>query len=366
MKIILKGNVFNPTGIATVNREICKAFLRLGHQVQTNDIWHDSYEFNKGLEILNNPINSNSDDVITIFADYPEHWRDGYGKLVGHFVHEGTRLWPHWINHLNKIDRIWVPSKATKNLFKWNDVQSHIEVIPHGVSNLYKPKEFKKETDDFIFLSVNSWTGQKGDRKGTDILIKAFDEEFKKDEKVKLLLKISTFWRKGINYGKAIYDILGHTNPNILWNDAYVPEKELVTYYQKSDCFVSPTRGEAFGLTIINAMACGLPVIVTHDVNSGHMDYTKGKKSVLFIDAPEMSQSDPDFYCEGNLQPIPDKESLKEQMRKAFEEHEKLKEKAKIVSNEIRKKYTWENTAKSIIKLAEKSENEILKDSFLW
>ena len=345
MKIIWNGPIFNPTGIATASRETVKALVKLGCQVQATDVWHDSYDFNKGLEHLNKPINANGAN--TIFANYPQYWTGGHGRLIGHFVHEGTRLFPDWVNYLNRVEKLWVPSNATKNLFKWNGVLVPIEVIPHGVSEIYKPADYK--SDEFIFLSVNSWTGKKGDRKGTDLLIKAFDEEFKQNEKVKLLLKISTFWRKGIDYGRAIYDIIGHVNKNILWNDAYVPEKELVKYYQKSDCFVAPTRGEAFGLTIANAMACGMPVIVTKDINSGHMDYCKGK-GILFVDAPDVRQGDPTFYIEGNMLAEPDLESLKSQMRYAFENRDKIKELGKLNVKEV-KHLTWENTAKKIMKL---------------
>jgi len=356
IKILWKGNVFNPTGMATVNRETIIALLKFGCKIQCTDPWHNKWEFNEGLSHLNKAINVYDKDknVITIFADYPQYWREGHGRLIGHFVHEGTKLFPDWPNQLNQVEHLYVPSEATKNLFKWNGVNVPMTIIPHGTKpELYKPKKYEKEVDDFIFLSVNSWAGYEGDRKGTDLLIKAFDKEFKKDEKVKLILKIGTFWQGKTDYMSSIINILGHYNENILFNDAYVPEKELAKYYQKSDCFVSPTRGEAFGLTILNAMACGLPVIVTDDVNSGHMDYCKFKKSVLWIDAPTVIQGDPRFYVEGNMLAEPDLESLRKQMRYAFENRDKLKKKALEVSKEIRKEYTWENTAKKILKIIE-------------
>lgn len=345
MKILWKGNVFNPTGIATANREMIKALIKQKNKVQCVDPWHDKYEFTKDMECLNYPINVGKADA-TIFADYPQFWQGGYGKLIGHFLHEGTVLHKGWPDALNTVEKVFVPSQATKNLFRWNNVVVPIEVIPYGVSELYKPKEFPKEKD-FLFLSVNSWTGEPGDRKGTDLLVKAFDEEFK-DENVKLVLKIGTFWQGKTDYMAAIYKILGHTNPNILFNDAYTPEEELVKFYQKADCFVAPTRGEAFGLTILNAMACGLPVIVTKDRNSGHMDFCKGVSSVLWIDAPTVEQGSLRFYAQGNMLAKPDLESLKKQMRFCFESKNELKEKALSNSEQIRKVWTWENTAKKI------------------
>jgi len=344
MKILWKGNLFNSTGIATANREVVRELSKLDLKIQVTDPWKDSPE-NKGLEHLNNSIDVK--DADTIFADYPQYWREGYGKLYGFFLHEGTRLIPGWSDLMNRVNKIFVPSEATKKLFKWNDIRVPIEVIPYGTNpEIYKPIE-TKENKDFIFLSVNSWTGKVGDRKGTDLLIKAFDQEFK-NEKVKLILKIGTFWAENPNYNECIYNILGHENRNILFNNSYLPEKELVRHYQKADCFVAPTRGESFGLTIINAMACGLPIIVTRDANSGHMDYCKGKDSVLFVDAPSVKQGDRRFFAEGNMLAEPDLESLKKQMRYAFENKKELKEKALKNSEDIRKNWTWKETARKL------------------
>jgi len=350
LKIIWKGPVFNPTGISTASREIVKALVKAGCKIQCSDIWNNAYEFNEGLEFLNKPINSNQKDIITIFSDYPSWWSYGFGKLIGHPIHEGTRIFPEWARYINQTDKIFVASEANKNLFRWNDVVVPIEVINYGTNpEIYKPKETEKD-DNFIFLSINSWTGEEGDRKGTDLLIKAFDKEFKPEEKVKLLLKIGTFWQKDRDYGQCITNILGHQNKNILWNSKYIPENKLVEHYQQADCFVAPTRGEGFGMTLINALACGLPLIVTKDVNSGHMDFCKGRESVLWIDAPEVEQGDPRFYVQGNMLAKPDLDSLKKQMRYAFENRDKLLKKAKKDSDFIRKHFTWDITAQKLIK----------------
>ncbi len=160
MKILWKGNVFNPTGLATANREIVKALLKLEVQIQCSDIWHDDFEFNKGLKDLNNPLNfsAKQKDLVTIFADYPQFWREGHGKLYGFFLHEGTRLLPGWNQLMNRVEKVFVPSEATKNLFRWNDVVIPIEVIPYGTNpEIYKPSTLNNSGATFTFLSVNSW-----------------------------------------------------------------------------------------------------------------------------------------------------------------------------------------------------------------
>ena len=144
-------------------------------------------------------------------------------------------------------------------------------------------------------------------------------------------------------------EILGHDNENIMINSEYMPEKELVEVYNHADCFVSPTRGEAFGLTIAEAKACGLPVIVTKDSNSGHMDFCNDD-STLFIDTLGVAQADPEFFCEGNYQPVLSIKSLRDQMRYAYQQKSNLGLKGLKNSEKIRKELTWENTAAKLIK----------------
>ena len=97
-------------------------------------------------------------------------------------------------------------------------------------------------------------------------------------------------------------------------------------------------------------MACGLPVVVTKDVNSGHMDFCKDRDSVVWIDATEVEQGDPRFYCPGNMLAKPDFEDIKKQMRFAFEKKDELKARGLEVSKEIREHWTWSVTAEKIVK----------------
>ena len=45
--------------------------------------------------------------------------------------------------------------------------------------------------------------------------------------------------------------------------DRILSETEMAGLYAACDCLVHPFRGEGFALPIVEAMACGLPVIVT-------------------------------------------------------------------------------------------------------
>lgn len=71
--------------------------------------------------------------------------------------------------------------------------------------------------------------------------------------------------------------------------------------------------------------------------------------STLFIDTLGVAQADPEFYCEGNYQPVLSIKSLREQMRYAYENRNNLGLKGLKNSEKIKSELTWDNTAAKLI-----------------
>lgn len=369
LKIIWDGVVFHATGVATHHRNMIKALLKQEDvKIQIlNDFYRKEFDEDDNLKKAFEPIDANDPNVYTIFTYHPTMWnRPASAHRIGFPVHEGIKLPPDWTEICNSgcIERLFVPSKATKNLFFSNGVRVPINIIPEGVDiKQFNPtgvaaqisaegenaEKFTKEKY-FVFLNVSAWTGQSNDRKGTDALIKAFAEEFDKDEKCILYLKVSAFWQPPFNVTRAI-DFLGITKdrPLIVTDNACLPEKYLPELYRMGDCFVFPTRGEAFGLPIIEAMACGLPIITTKNYESGHMDFQN--ENTFFVDMlDEREQGDERFYCKGNTFRKVDIISLRKQMRTVFEMSEtKRKNIGKENFKFIKNNWTWEHSAKKMI-----------------
>ncbi len=125
--------------------------------------------------------------------------------------------------------------------------------------------------------------------------------------------------------------------------------------FKSVDVYVSPYRSEGFGLTILEAMAAGLPPIVTK--SGASLDFCP-KEGVYFIDAEEVVCLE--FPC-GRMkafqyptfvQPMwaePSARSLADRMNESFCNRKELQKKARFVRS-FAKNYTWDNIIDLILK----------------
>src|SRR5208283_82834 len=78
------------------------------------------------------------------------------------------------------------------------------------------------------------------------------------------------------------------------------PRKDVVRVYQSADVFLFPTISDGFGLTQIEAMACGLPVITTPNAGSVVRDGIDGfivpiRNSEALAEKIELLAGDPEL-----------------------------------------------------------------------
>lgn len=108
--------------------------------------------------------------------------------------------------------------------------------------------------------------GRMARNKGYDLLVRAMPPVFERIKDARLLLAVgstdpSPDEREQISELKKLATDLNITD-RVLFHD-YIPDEELPDYYRIADVFALSSRYEPFGMTAVEAMACGTPTVIT-------------------------------------------------------------------------------------------------------
>ena len=202
-----------------------------------------------------------------------------------------------------------------------------------------------KNNKPFVFLVQKGWRGTMWDRGGVQFCLLAFAQEFSKNENVKMIVKLNPAYINPEIIGQSIQQLnLPEDRAQININCDAVPFDKLPLLYNQADCFVCATRAEAFNLPGMEAMACGLPTIQTNF--GGQTDYmTIENSKIINYDLEEVKE---DIMYEEAKWATPKIESIRENLRWAFNNQDKIKEMGKL-AEEDSKNWTWDKSAEKII-----------------
>jgi FkbM family methyltransferase len=210
------------------------------------------------------PANTN----VTVRHQWPPNWsRPENGSLVVIQPWEYGALPKAWIANEKNVDEFWVPSPIVRGMYLDSGIAPEkVRVVPNGVDTkkfhpdlpplaLPTKKKFK-----FLFVGGTIY------RKGPDVLLDAFQQAFTATDDICLVIKDfggDSFYQ-GQTAEAAIRAIQKNPNaPEIIHLTKEISADDMPSLYAACDCLVLPYRGEGFGMPVLEAMACGLPVIVT-------------------------------------------------------------------------------------------------------
>jgi len=184
------------------------------------------------------------------------------------------KLWEYFfdIPNIRCAEVIHCTSDLEKNKINQLNIvpKAKFFVIPNFISDIF----FKKKTKNLLFKNkigfsnddkIILFLGRINFKKGLDLLIPAF----KKINNVFPNYKLLVVGQNNENYLEQVVLPLVEKN-NLEDNFKYLPAiygEELVQCYQESDLFVLPSYSENFGLTIFEAMALKVPVVVSDQVD---------------------------------------------------------------------------------------------------
>lgn len=237
-------------------------------------------------------------------------------------------------------------------------INKKISIISHGVDlDVFYPatkwdSNFDKLKDDkkFTFLFVGGWSRGEKDRKNLPALLRAYTKEFKKSDNVRLIVKINSVyndprtWNIKNEMDKLKINVTDST-PLMIITDM-IPMDKLNQLYSLADVFVMPTRGEAFCLPNLEAMACGVPSITTNF--GGQTDFVNESNGWLVDYTLKPACEESILYEEAEWAEI-DEEDLRKKMRYVYENRKEVTKKSKKALEDA-KKFTWENSASKLLK----------------
>ena len=180
---------------------------------------------------------------------------------VGFTMLETDRLPASWVEQANQMDEVWTPSEWGAAVFRASGVTRPVYAVPLGVDTArFRPGPPRARlADRTVFLSVFEW----GERKGWDVLLRAWRAAFAPGDPVLLILKVDCRMPVPNPLRELAAALPGPAAPVGLIYNQPLSGAQLVELYQGADCFVLPTRGEGWGMPILEAMACGVPAIAT-------------------------------------------------------------------------------------------------------
>jgi len=270
---------------------------------------------------------------------------------IGHCEFEATEAPEVWIKYCNMMNEVWVPTEWDRKKFVKAGVNVPIYVIHQGIDpNYFHPDYAPMQTDakeTFKFVVNSAWFP----RKNLHNLVVAFQSEFKRGEDVCLVLKtINLGLNKGIK--EELKDIPSDPDSaNVYVKEELLSNHQLPSLYTMADCFLMPSRGEAWGLPVFEALACGVPTITTGYGAPNELLRDKEGKAfpgVHFIDYTETMAVDKYVYMEGKKWAEPNMVEFAKKMRYVYLHRREEKAKALETSKIIRKEFTWDKAAKQI------------------
>lgn len=219
-----------------------------------------------------------------------------------------------------EVDAIIADSQSTKeDLVKFLEIEeSKIKVIYLAASEDFKPQSDEKVVEVLEKYKIKKpyilSVATQEPRKNIQKLLDVFAQVVKGEPELRLVLSGKYGWGPGFRSAE-----------NVIWT-GYVAQEDLIALYAGCRVFVYPSLYEGFGLPILEAMACGAPVITSNNSSMAEI----AKDAAILVDP----------RSEGQL-----KKAIELVLGLSLENYQKLVR----ASLDRARKYSWLKTARETL-----------------
>lgn len=295
--------VLEPSGYGIAGRDYIMSFYEEGHRVTfTPTFFYSNFNpdfINKSdLEVLmqlrKNSLLEVDRNIPLIFHNTP------VGSKVSSYMKE-TILYTTWETNrlpygteklLDQFNLVLTPSEFSKTCFLNSGTRARVEIIPHVIRKKaitedqlfigkFQSPVFSK---GFVFLSIFDFHLGKG----YDTLLKSFYSTFSEKDDVVLIVKTSDFskYSGDSDIRKIILSYKENSTARVVLITSMLRDDEIMYLHSISDCYVSPTRREAWGLNFGEALSFGKTVIAPS--LGGHRQFLNDKNALLIDSKPSI------------------------------------------------------------------------------
>lgn len=255
------------------------------------DIWHGTFCHPIGTLLGYHKIKTNNKFILRAVGEDIQIMPEiNYGIRLNSKINKLIK------KYIVKADALIATTNTIKEEYlKLGIDKFQIKQIPNGIDLKYfknfKPSQNLKNKlgigkDNFVFLSLGRYHAKKNFIsviKASKILksngINNFSFIIAGRGTSKLSNKISQY-----NISNTV-KIIDTNNYKLVKNNSnqilHLPSKDILSLYFLSDCFVMPSLIESFGIVTIEAMAFGLPILISK--SKGNIDVVRnGKDAILY------------------------------------------------------------------------------------
>lgn len=327
-------------GYGRMGSDISKALRDLGVNV---------YDWTQGWEKHITPskdIKNPGRPRTVVFVSPGTHikgWFEGQ-HTVAYTMWEATKLPESQRELLHEYDQIIVPSEA--NLELYSQHHPNVSYVPLGVGPEwhYRPRDpltydnatdhegnFAIATSSPAFRFLTAGAGPL--RKGVDLTAAAFRMAF--PDRLVLSPRPELIYKSplGVHMQGATQHVEG-----------FLTDAEEIELYEGAHVYVSAARGEGFGLQPLQAMAMGIPTILTNAHGHAAFAHLGIPVEAKLVPAPEsMGWGEAGEWWEVSI------EELAATMRDVYEDYARYVLKARASSAIVHQQFSWDMTAKGLL-----------------
>lgn len=285
---------------------------------------------------------------VVIRQMFPPRVKDTTGSNTLQYFGWEESLVPHeYVRDFNEhVHRIMTMSSFVKEALKNSGVTVPIDVVGVGVRTPLSDSSYVieelQELKRIRLLHISSAFP----RKGVDVLLNAYFDEFSSDDDITLILK--TF----PNQHNIVEEQLSHLvknhlkPPHVVFINRDLPVNCLGNLYEVASAYVHTARGEGFGLPVAEAMLSEVPVIST--ATSGLADFVDETTATVIPSFPV--NADTHVSVPGSQWFEPDVPALRIALRSLFSgiDASQRQTKAKDGKLRIERDFSWEAVGKRV------------------